>query len=146
VYVSKESLGEDVFALKIKKTLTEKEAWRSWFIIDSRTQSIRLFTQPHLALSNLKPKSLKPDSFLVMRAYHKDDKSQHGYKFNTKTITIGSGDAKKCLQTQNKESKDEIHLVLWQCNDHVNQQWKRDAVEGNYEELCSEVKKEGNRY
>jgi len=56
IYVSKEKQGED-FVLKLGK---KPDNWRSWWIVDKRTQTIRLYVQPHLAISNKAGKSVKP--------------------------------------------------------------------------------------
>lgn len=84
--------------------------WRSWFVVDKRTNSIRVYTQPHLALSNPDGKGVKPGHVLVARDYKKDDKSQV-WNFNEKRIQNKS--SKRCLSMQNEKNKDENNLVLW---------------------------------
>lgn len=72
VFMSQETQGKD-FVLKIAKRPAN---WRSWFIMDKRTSSVRLFTQRHLAIANLAGKGNKPGKAMVMRKFAADDKSQ----------------------------------------------------------------------
>jgi len=139
-YISKEKLGEE-YAVKLSK---KPDSWRSWFIMDARTSTIRLFTQRHLALSNKSGKGVKPGASLVMRAYSAKDDSQpvviNGKKIENKK-------SKRCLSTANNENKDEVHLTFWPCTDGKDtQKWTRVPVPGAYEELCKEVTKNQKRF
>jgi hypothetical protein len=71
IYLSKEKNGND-FVLK----LSNKKDWRSWFIMDKKTSTIRLYTQPQMTISNLAGKDVKPGAPLVLRPYDKTDESQ----------------------------------------------------------------------
>jgi len=139
VYLSKEKIGDE-FTLKLGKKPNE---WRSWFIVDKRTQTIRLYTQPHLAISNLKDKGVKEGKYLVMRKYDKADHSQP-FIFNGKKVQ--NSKSKRCLSTEANQNKDDIHLIFWPCTAKETQKWKREVVPGNYEELCEDKVKEGKRY
>jgi hypothetical protein len=139
VFLSKEKLGED-FVLKLGKKPSE---WRSWFIMDKRTQTIRLFVQRHLAVSNQAGKSVKPGASLVLRDYDVKDASQavefKGHKLLNKK-------SKRCFSTANNENKDNAGLNFWLCNGKDTQKWKREAVKGDYEDLCEDFVKEEKRY
>lgn len=139
VYLSKEKQGDD-FVLKFGKKPNE---WRSWFIMDPRTSTIRLYVQPHLAISNKAGKGVKPGANLVMRKFNADDVSQpiivNGHRIENKK-------SKRCLTTANSENKDSIYVNYWPCAGKDAQKWQREAVKGDYEDLCKDVTIKGKRY
>ena len=138
VYISKEKNGND-FVLKIGR----RNDWRTWFIMDKKTHTIRLYTQPHLAISNLAGKNLKPGAPLVMRPYNRKDESQqidiNGKKFQ-------NSKSKRCLSTANNLNVDNAGLNFWPCIGKDTQKWTRVPIKGNYEELCKDYIKDGGRY
>lgn len=138
IYLSKEKNGSE-FVLKLGK----KNDWRSWFIMDKKTGSIRLYTQPHLAISNLAGKNVKPGAPLVMRPFDSKDGSQ---QIEVNGHRIQNAKSKRCLSTANNQNKDNVGLNFWPCNGKDTQKWARVAVKGNYEELCKDVVKNGGRY
>lgn len=111
--------------------------------MDKKTNTIRLYTQRHLALSNLKGKDVKPGAALVMRPFDPKDGSQeiqiNGHK-------IQNAKSKRCLATMNGENKDNILLNFWPCASKDTQKWARFQVKGNYEELCKDFVKDGGRW
>jgi len=139
IYLSKEKAGDD-FVLKIGKKPTE---WRSWFIMDKRTNTIRLFVQPHLAISAKAGKGVKAGASLVLRKYNKKDISQ---EVTIKGKKIQNKKSHRCLTTQNAENKDEIYVNFWPCSGKETQKWNREVVKGEYEELCKDTIKAGKRY
>jgi len=142
VFLSKEKAGED-FVLKISK---EDKGWRSWFIMDKSRSRIKLFTQQHLEMSVKAGKGVKPGAALVMRKHNKEDTSQ---PVLIKGSKIQNKKSKRCLATQNNENKDQIYINFWPCTSgKETQKWSREAVKGDYDELCKEFlnKEEGMRY
>jgi hypothetical protein len=140
IFMSQETQGKD-FVLKIAK---RPDNWRSWFIMDKRTSSVRLFTQRHLAIANLAGKNQKSGKALVMRKFSASDKSQAiqvvGHKFQNKN-------SKKCIGTMSDENKDNIYVNYWQCvPGKATQKWERIPVEGDYEELCKDINKGAKRW
>jgi hypothetical protein len=91
IYLSKEKNGND-FVLKLGK----RNDWRSWFIMDKKTGSIRLYTQRHLAISNMEGKDVKPGAPLVMRKFDPKDESQ---QIEIKGHHIENAKSKRCLST-----------------------------------------------
>jgi len=139
LYLSKEKIGNE-FVVKLGK---KPNNWRSWFIMDKRSNTVRLFTQPHLALSNQSGKGVKPGANIVMRAYDPKDASQ---PIQIKGKKIANAKSKRCLSTANNENKDNINVNFWMCIDKETQKWERVAVPGSYEELCKDVTRKGERY
>ena len=139
IYMSKEKRASD-FVLKLGK---KPKNWRSWFIMDKRSQTVRVFAQRHLAISNAAGKGVKPGAALVVRKYDEKDSSQpfvfNGHKIENKK-------SKRCLSTANGENKDEALLNFWPCNGKEIQKWNREVVAGSYEELCKDIVREGGRY
>jgi len=73
VYMSTQSLKEGVNVVKVIKKVPH--AWRSWFIMDDRTKTIRHFTQRHLALSSNRSRNHQGGQ-VVLQAYSKGNKTQ----------------------------------------------------------------------
>lgn len=138
VFLSKEKLGPD-FVLKLLK---KPKSWRSWFIMDKRTGSIRLYTQRHLAISNRAGKNSKPGAPLVLRKYDPKDKSQD---IVVNGARIQNKHSHKCLSTANHQNKDNINLTYWPCIGKETQKWTRNVVAGDYDELCKDEVKEGGK-
>ena len=139
IYLSKEKQGKD-FVLKLGK---KPKDWRSWFIMDKRTSTIRLYVQPHLAISNKAGKGVKPGHALTMRKYDKTDESQ---PFSVNGKRLENAKSKRCLTTMNAENKDSIYLNFWPCSGKEAAKWTREVVPGSYEELCKDEIKKGKRY
>lgn len=137
IFLSKERQGKN-WVLKIVK---KPNHWRSWFIMDKRTNSIRLFTQRHLALSQA-GKAGKVGGLAVMRHFKKGDKAQ---QTNVNGHRIQIKDKKLCLSTLNHVNKDNINVVWWNCVGKPTQKWERKAIRDPYEDLCKDVSENGKR-
>lgn len=109
------------FVLKVRKGLVD---WRSLFIYDKRTKSVRLHSNRELALSNQDSdekgeKRLKDGKNVAMRQW----------KAQLDQITFMEDDkvknkAKKCLTLRNYLDKEENLLTWWKCNKNDAQRWK----------------------
>jgi hypothetical protein len=142
-YISKEMLGKG-WVVKAMKWTDKKSEWRTWFIMDKRTNSVRLFTQRSLALSQAKPhKAKKVGGLVVMREFSKSDKGQmmkvSGHKLKIKGEAL-------CLSTVNHQNKDEIKLNWWNCGaGKATQKWDRKPIYGKYADLCKDTVKNGEK-
>lgn len=120
VYVSKQMNGKE-FVLKMRKGIVD---WRSLFIYDKRTRSIRLHSNRELTLSNQDSdnkgeKRLKDGQNVAMRVW----------KNQMDQITDWSDDkitnkARKCLTMRNYLDKEENLLTWWKCNKNDAQRWR----------------------
>jgi hypothetical protein len=119
VYVSKQKDGADI-ALKITKDVND---WRALFIVDQRTNSIRLHSNRNLAISNtytkIKKDRLKPGKTAVVRKYE-GTADQRWVKYDKGKVT---NKKKRCLSTRHYANKDETLLTWWKCNKNESQKW-----------------------
>lgn len=121
VFMTKQKNGKDQ-VVKISKDVDD---WRSLFIVDKRTRSIRLHSNRKLALSNQDSlekgkKRMKKGKMVAMREYTKGQLDQeiwlsHGHFVNRN---------KQCLTMTNYKNKDENTLMFWQCNKNPTQNWE----------------------
>jgi hypothetical protein len=111
--------------------------------MDKRTNSIRLYTQPQLAISGKAGKGVKAGSSLVLRKYSKTDISQ---EVIIKGKRIQNKKSHRCLSTQNNENKDSIYVNFWPCSGKETQKWNREVVKGDYEDLCKDKIIKEKRY
>lgn len=123
VFMSAQRDGEDSVA-KIKKGEND---WRSWFIYDERTKSIRLDAHRSLALSNRNGALLKVGKTVGFRKYTATADQTNIFFADTgkKDVYKITNHAKKCLTTQNYLNKDETLLQFWHCNKNPSQGWYR---------------------
>jgi hypothetical protein len=138
IFMSNEKIGDES-VLKIAKKPND---WHSWFIMDKRTSSIRLFVRRHLAISNLAGKTGKNGHQLVLREFAKGDLSQ-GILVNGHRIV--NKKSKRCISTANNQNTDNTFVTYWPCSGHATQKWDRIPVPGDSEELCKDIVKKGGR-
>jgi len=119
IYASKQKQGEDI-VLKISDDFND---WRTMFIVDKRTQSVRLHSNKALALSNQVSKvpkdRLKTGKNVMLRKF-KTQADQMKISFADKKII---NKARKCLSTKHYKNKDETLLTWWNCNKNPAQAW-----------------------
>lgn len=121
VYMSRQKQGKDQ-VLKIEKG---RKDWRSIFIFDKRTKSIRLHSDRSLAMSNQNAKEeklrLAKGKTVVMRKF----KNTVDQRLTIEDKNI-KNKAKLCLTPRNYVNKDNNLLTFWKCNKNPSQQWKWD--------------------
>jgi len=120
IYMSKQQDGKD-FVIKVSKGMTD---WRSLFILDPRTHSIRLHANRDLALSNQDSDAkgedrLKQGKNVAMRKWKNQLDQILRYEDNKVTNR-----AKKCLTLHNYVDKEQNLVTFWKCNKHEAQKWK----------------------
>jgi hypothetical protein len=96
--------------------------WRSWFVYDKRTRSIRVASKPAFALATTKGKGTEQGNNVVFRAYAKHAYRETYALFRNKQIINVS---LMCLTPSNFRTDENNTVVWWKCNGNAAQKWQR---------------------
>lgn len=96
--------------------------WRSWFIYDKRTKSLRLFKNRSMVLSNQLGKSSRPGYFAVFRKYM-GTKDQRITVDNSRYIKNEAG---LCLTPRNYKNEDRMPLIWHKCHHMSHQKFSKE--------------------
>lgn len=117
MYMSKDRDGAEYLA-KIK---TGVYNWRSWFVYDHRTRSIRLAHQPKFALAVPYGKKMRKGINVVFRSYENQLFKETLMVFKDKqVINIGL----QCMTPSDYRAEENNNLIWWRCSGHQTQKWK----------------------
>jgi len=119
LFMSKQIEGKD-HILKIGK---DAKVWRSLFIYDRRTKSIRLHAHRHLALSNEHGKGRRNDKRLAMRKFTGCKDQIAGFVGEKLKNSKGM-----CLTPKNYRDKQSNLVTFWYCNKNPTQYWKHEFL------------------
>lgn len=116
VFLSNQRIGTE-YILKIKENATN---WRSWFVYDERTKSIRLNRNRNFAISNQRFIGLRDGGYAVVRKFVHGADQQITFKGTNILNKRGS-----CLTTRSFLNQDEQALTWFECRGQEAQNWVR---------------------
>lgn len=119
VFMSRQIEGKD-HVLKLGRGV---DTWRSLFIYDRRTRSIRLHAHRELALSSKHASKATLGQKVSMRKYNGDKSQVAGYCDDKIKNARG-----KCLTPKYYKNKHANFLIWWTCNKNPSQYWKHDFL------------------
>lgn len=96
--------------------------WRSSFVYDTRTKSIRLAHKPQFTLANIKGSKMRKGANVVFRSYARQLFRETFTVFQDKKIlNIGL----QCLTPSDYRAEENNNLIWWKCSGHQSQKWKK---------------------
>lgn len=116
VYVSRSRNGSE-YILKIRKNI---HGWRTWFIYDPRTKSVRLYRNRRYAISNQRHIGLRQGGYAVVRRFVRGADQKLYFKSTNITNKIGN-----CLTLRSFLNQDEQALTFFECRGIGSQSFKR---------------------
>lgn len=96
--------------------------WRSWFVFDKRTRSIRLAHKPEFALASGKDSGFKVGSNVVFRSYSNELYRETFIVFHKKQVL---NIELQCLTPADFKAEENNNVVWQKCNKDTTQRWQR---------------------
>ena len=130
VYVSTQKAKGEGYLARLSKL---NKNWRSHFVYDFRTKTIRIARLRHLALSNQAGMDLKPDQQAVFRRLK-------GGGTKDQILTYGKDDMvrnaeNQCLTPVKRQAKDEADMTWEKCGEHDSQLFLQNFIDKENKKL-----------
>jgi len=114
-----EDMGGSQYRLRIRNDNHKNN--RQWWIFDSRTHTIRAFSNKNLAISNQNGQAFKINVAAVVRPYKNEVYQRLSYYSGT--VKNLRNNAQKCLDVHGAVNAHKRHVIFYNCHNGANQGW-----------------------
>jgi hypothetical protein len=123
-----EHIGGNQFRLRIRNNNPADS--KQWFVFDSRTHTIRAWSDRNKAISNQKGQGFNKGKAAVVRPFENEVYQRMAFYQGSRQNLKNNNN--KCIDVWGGANRNNQHITWWNCHNGLNQGWKIDLKGVSY--------------